>query len=1522
MHVGTNDGRGMFAKRSLLSIAFACGVACSMIGVAWASSTSDSLVGYWKFDEGSGGSGTTIIDASGNGNGGTRSGSGTAYTATVPPSIAFSDSHAMSFNGSNDYVTKTSPSRFNTGTNPRSISAWIYPTIGRSNNAVAVAYGMCAAAGLFHDGQAFGFFLDSSDIIHFWGCGGSYDFSTLQTAPKGTWTHITVTYDGANVRVYKNGVAIGVESRSLASPTPNDYLQIGGSPNIDSTPNYFGGYIDDVRVYNRALTGSEITDLAAGEHPRAYWNGAADGSFENTANWSGSYIPDPYTRIVIGTQGEPLSLTGTLKIAGITVDTGALIDLNGNTLDMKDGGSVINEGTIAMDNSETLSGVTIPTSQGTIMINGTGSSTGFKAGNTYHNLTLNDGLIGYWKFDETSGTRVADSSGYGNSGSLVGGPTFSTAVPSVHFQDTNSLSFNGINDYVLLQDTKVLQPANVSAGAWFKTSAANGMIYRKRWYGYSIYLNSGHVLAGLWEANGSELDVTSSGSYDDGAWHHGFLTYDGTDLRLYVDGQLVGTQHGSGTHGIYYVSGGTSIGRDGDSDSGYFSGNIDDVRVYKRALSSSEVGALAAGNKPATASGTVTLNHALTVNGNLTLNGKKLDVSSSDYGITVDGDWVNNGGSFNARSGTVTLGGADGLLLLSGGQRFNNLTFDASGTRSILDDTTATGALTISGGTVVDSGSYAIRTGTWTQSAGTFTPKSGTVILTNKADSTFSPTSSFHTLRVEDSTENGLVGYWKFDEGNGNTMFDSSGNNYNGVRYGSGATFTSSTPSAMTYNDPFAMQFNGFNDRLSVTVGSNFPTGQSSLTQALWVKTTSTSTGGLAMLTRRNQLASLNSDWPTIEMISGAVLLDLDDKSYGHSTARISINDGQWHHVTGVKSGTTYSLYVDGTLRDSFTDSHFMDGSAGLPYNIGDAPNWAGSYFSGSLDDVRVYNRALSAGEILNLARGQYAGGASSTSTVTLGANLSTDYLALDSGNLDTGSHDLTVTNNVTQLPGRGTLTLGAGTTTLGGLTMSGSSVTSGAGTMTVSGDVSILTGSFIAPSGTLNVSGNWNKTGGTFDANGGTVVLNGADQSILSGTTFYNLTKSTGGYRTLTLPASQTITVLGALSLAGTAGGQLTLASSIDGTPWVIDPQSTRSVTYAYVRDSDNIATAAVDCLTGCRDLGNNTNWTFGSASTDAASGGGPSGGIRGLGTDLASAIQNYNSGRADPPASSLAAATSSASSLFSDVPLSSWFAPPVDNLAQLGIVSGYKDASGHPTGRYGPGSTVTYAEFAKMLLRAASVRSGAGDLPSTLTWPADYLRIAQSRGLTVYEHLSNVNAAISRGDVAQSVVDLLDLAKGTGFVPSFSDLPQTHPNASSIRILVSLGLMTGDDGKTTIRPDATLNRAEAAALLARLLTLPAETAAQSSRVSVSSMSSASSSSHSESSHSVSPNPTPNPTSATVTSFQLHLRMDARADSLSIRTLKQGDTVTVLYTLKNGWAYVKTPDGKEGYVYAQFLAP
>ena len=94
----------------------------------------------------------------------------------------------------------------------------------------------------------------------------------------------------------------------------------------------------------------------------------------------------------------------------------------------------------------------------------------------------------------------------------------------------------------------------------------------------------------------------------------------------------------------------------------------------------------------------------------------------------------------------------------------------------------------------------------------------------------------------------------------------------------------------------------------------------------------------------------------------------------------------------------------------------------------------------GLLDDVRIYNRALSANEVANLARGRYASGNSSTSTFTLGGNLSVARRLVSIAAISTSSsRTLTVTNALQLLRGGGNLTLGSATTTLnGGLTLSG----------------------------------------------------------------------------------------------------------------------------------------------------------------------------------------------------------------------------------------------------------------------------------------------------------------------------------------------------------------------------------------------------------------------------------------------------------------------------------------------------
>ncbi|MGB9911096.1 MAG: LamG-like jellyroll fold domain-containing protein, partial [Microgenomates group bacterium] len=148
---------------------------------------------------------------------------------------------------------------------------------------------------------------------------------------------------------------------------------------------------------------------------------------------------------------------------------------------------------------------------------------------------------------------------------------------------------------------------------------------------------------------------------------------------------------------------------------------------------------------------------------------------------------------------------------------------------------------------------------------------------------------------------------------------------------------------------------------------------------------------------------------------------------------------------------------------------------------------------------------------------------------------------------------------------------------------------------LSVDENLNISSGVFSAYE-TINLGGDFINNG-SFLHNNGTVVLNGSNQSIWGTTTFYNLSKQVNSSAILTFEAGKRQTILGALTLKGSANNLLTLQSSSLGSQWEIDPQGTRDLGYLAVRDSYNvnqnpITTAGLNIT----DLGNNTGWLFNS--------------------------------------------------------------------------------------------------------------------------------------------------------------------------------------------------------------------------------------------------------------------------------------------------------------------------------------
>jgi hypothetical protein len=220
---------------------------------------------------------------------------------------------------------------------------------------------------------------------------------------------------------------------------------------------------------------------------------------------------------------------------------------------------------------------------------------------------LMTGLVGYWPFDEGTGTTTADVSGNGNAGTLENSPVWSASVPPTPYANKHSLLFDGVQSYVTMGNPAVLQLTGaLSLTAWFESSATLGnyqTLVSKWWSGgteaaYSIYWTDGNgPLFAVQNASLSTLGASSATPYTDGTWHFIAATWDGATARLYVDGKPVTATTPDASFGMLSnITDPFDVATDNRYAPGtgdrFFPGNVDDVHVYSRALSAAEVGAL------------------------------------------------------------------------------------------------------------------------------------------------------------------------------------------------------------------------------------------------------------------------------------------------------------------------------------------------------------------------------------------------------------------------------------------------------------------------------------------------------------------------------------------------------------------------------------------------------------------------------------------------------------------------------------------------------------------------------------------------------------------------------------------------------------------------------------------------------------------------------------------------------------------------------------------------------------------
>ncbi len=644
-----------------------------------------------------------------------------------------------------------------------------------------------------------------------------------------------------------------------------------------------------------------------------------------------------------------------------------------------------------------------------------GDGGGAVLGASSANRNLSNGLVGYWKMDETA-TPAVDSSGNANSGTWTGGAT------SAAGKFGNSISLDGTGDYITAADSNSLDITNnITLSAWINpTSLAGGadtIISKQNNYSFHIVANK------LRFFNGSSMDDTGA-SISTGVWTHVAVSISNSAVTFYQNGQFSSSVPltGSLTANTQPLDIGFYPGGDASHD---FNGKIDEARVYNRVLSPAEVSQLynfAPGpigywnfedTTPTTTSAldrsgnsytaTWATSNATHYNSGKFGKGGKFSASANDLVTVPDtgNPWDFGANDFsisfwqNTKASTVSSNAAIigkrvnaaatsafVIFRVSGNMAFfatsNGSAWDIANNAiigSVTGDTWIHFEVTRVGSTI----SYyknGVLTGTTTSSA-TILGNSDSLVFggdTNSAflDGSLDDIKIYNYGRtqkqvVEDmngghpnvgSPVGSAVGHWKLDEGQGTTANNSgsAGTSLVGTlnTFSSPATSTSGWSNSGKFGK--SLIFDGASDYVSIP--SNSATSGTSFTMSAWINTTTTAAGFAAIMEHNRLGNNFYGLWRNGNLLH----FRWNSSQTGNSVKTLSANT--WYHVVGTYDSVTSTakIYINGTL-DSAASGQTNPTATDAITTIG-ATNSPGEYFSGKIDNVKIYNYALTTDEV------------------------------------------------------------------------------------------------------------------------------------------------------------------------------------------------------------------------------------------------------------------------------------------------------------------------------------------------------------------------------------------------------------------------------------------------------------------------------------------------------------------------------------------------------------------------------
>jgi len=605
--------------------------------------------------------------------------------------------------------------------------------------------------------------------------------------------------------------------------------------------------------------------------------------------------------------------------------------------------------------------------------------------------------VGYWKFDEGYGQTVYDMSLSGNDGTLASSTDPNGADPTWTQSGKfgGALSFDGGDDYVSMGD--ISNSIDLSSNSWTLST----------WVDYNSNGDYDRILAFLTGASGTYLGIMSSnklvwgtndGSWHeyqsvsviDSGWHQVGLMRDGSTMNFIIDGQLKPT--------TFYSINSTSnfiVGKASYRSSSYFNGSIDEVKIYPFALTPQEVlleynggatlklGSLSAPPTGGAGSGTSTDSASIAYcvpggtdacdppvahwkmdemtgstiydtaganDGDLNLDSGDEFATSSAWQVTgchagscIDFDGTDDyviGGSVSTGVQTVSFwfnpDSTSEYILDLDGSSYVNATSGTVGTNGFTSPTVYVDGA-ISSTIVVNKWQHiTITTGTSINATSTDIGRYGGNYFDGKIDDVRIYNYARTPAQIAwDYNRGAPIGWWKMDEGQdtattcnatGATVYDYSGNSNNGTLTLGAAPTVANARVEGKYS--CALDFDGTDDYTSV--------------------------GDLSVETQTIAF------WANPDSAS-EYILDLDGSSYLNATSG----------AIGTNGFTSPTVYVNGVKTTTIVADQWqhiaITSDTGIDATSTDIGRYGGNYFDGTIDDVRIYNYALTPIQIDNV---------------------------------------------------------------------------------------------------------------------------------------------------------------------------------------------------------------------------------------------------------------------------------------------------------------------------------------------------------------------------------------------------------------------------------------------------------------------------------------------------------------------------------------------------------------------------